>query len=327
MPRSCHAIRVHEPGDPEVMRWEEVEVPDPGPGEVLLRQTAVGLNFIDVSQRRGTYPAMPDLPAVMGMEAAGVIEAVGDGVTGYGVGDRISYCMVIGAYAELRVMTTDRFNKLPDTIPDEIAAASILQGLTAHYLLHDSHPVQAGETVLVHAAAGGMGTFLCQWAKAKGVTVLGTVSTDEKAELARAHGCDHPIVYTRDDFAEAVMDLTGGNGVNAIYDAIGKDTFETGMTCLASRGRMVSYGQASGPVPPIDVGPYALKALSIIRTGLNTYTRDNEERARRAADLWEAISSGTLKVEINQRMPLADAAKAHTALEGRQTTGSTVFTV
>ncbi len=327
MPKTCHAVVLREPGGPDALKWEEVEVPDPGPGEVTLRHTAVGLNFVDISQRRGTYPAMPALPAVLGMEAAGVVEAVGDGVADYAVGDRVSYCMVVGSYAQARTMSTDRLNKLPDAIPDEVAAACTLRGLTAHYLLHDSYAVRPGDTVLVHAAAGGMGLMLCQWAKHLGCTVLGTVGSDDKAAIARDHGCDHPIVYTRDDFAAAVMDLTGGRGVNGIYDAVGKDTFEKGIGCLAERGHIVSYGQASGPLDPLDLAVLTPKSLTITRGGLVMYTKDPVERAERAKALWDRIADGTLKVEINQRYPLEDVGRAHADIEARKTTGSTILEV
>ena len=326
MPTTTHAIRIHETGAPEIMRWEEIAVPDPAPGEVRLRHTAVGLNFIDVSHRRGSY-SLPRLPAVIGMEGAGVVEALGDGVDGFAVGDRVSYCMVLGSYAEARTIAADRLIRLPDHISDDIAAASTLQGLTAHYLLHESYAVKAGDSVLIQAAAGGVGLLLCQWAKHLGATVLGTVGSDAKAVTARAHGCDHPIVYTSDDFQAAVADLTDGQGVNAVYDAIGKDTFEKGMTCLAERGHMVSYGQASGPPAPVDIGPLTARALTITRGGLGVFVRDPAERARNAEALFGLIADGTLKVGINQRYPLAEAARAHADLEGRRTSGSTVLEV
>ncbi len=235
--------------------------------------------------------------------------------------------MVLGAYAEARTIAADRLIRLPGNISDEIAAASTLQGLTAHYLLHESYAMKEGDTILVQAAAGGVGLLLCQWAKHLGATVLGTVGSDDKAAIARAHGCDHPIVYTSVDFQAAVNDLTDGQGVNAVYDAIGKDTFEKGLACLAERGHMVSYGHASGPLAPIDIGLLAPRSLTITRGGLGLFVRDPAERARNADALFGLIADGTIKVEINQRYPLAETAQAHADLEGRRTTGSTVLTV
>ena len=326
MPITAKAIRIHETGGPEVMKWEDVAVADPGPGEVRLRHTVVGLNFIDINHRMGTYP-LPSLPATIGMEAAGVVEALGDGVTGFDVGDRVSHCMAVGAYAEFMAIAANRLIRLPDDIPDEIAAAATLQGLTAHYLLHESWKLQAGQTVLVQAAAGGVGLLLCQWAKHIGATVLGTVGSDEKAAYAAAHGCDHPIVYSREDFVARVRDITGGRGVDVVYDAIGKDTFLKGLTCLAERGRMVSYGVASGPIEPVNLGVLRPLSASIACGGLGNFIRDPAERARNAGDLFGLIAEGTLKVEINQRYALSDAAAAHADLAGRKTTGSSVFTV
>lgn len=327
MPTQCHALRMYETGDPDVLKWEAIEVPDPGPGEVLLRHTAVGLNFIDVSHRRGSYPTTFDLPAIIGMEGAGVVEALGDGVDSFAVGDRVSYCMTMGSFAEWRTIPAGRLIHLPDHTSEETAAASTLQGLTAHYLLHESYAMQPGDKVLVHAAAGGMGLLLCQWAKAKGGEVFGTVSTEEKADLARAHGCDHPILYTQVDFAEAVMDLTGGEGVRVVYDAIGKDTLLKGFEALAPRGHLVSYGQASGAPDPINLGVMSPKSLTLTRGGLNTFIADPAERQRNAETLWGLVAEGTLKVEINQRYPLSEGARAHDDMENRRTTGSTVLEV
>jgi NADPH2:quinone reductase len=323
---TVNAIRIHEPGGPDVMRWEAVEVGDPGPGEARLRHTAVGLNFIDCNHRSGAYP-IRDLPAVIGMEGAGVVEAVGDGVTAVKAGDRVGYCMVMGSYAEQRLIGADRLIVLDDATSEETAAAATLQGLTAHYLLRELHPVQPGETVLVQAAAGGVGLILCQWAKHLGATVLGTVGTPEKAELAAAHGCDHPILYREVDFGDAVLELTDGRGADVIYDAIGKDTIERGIAVLGDRGHMVSYGQSSGRTPPIDISPLNAKNISITRGGLGMFVRDPAERARNAAELFGLIADGTIRIEINQRYPLRDAARAHADLEGRRTTGSTVFEV
>lgn len=326
MPTIAKAIRIHETGGPEVMRWEDVDVRDPGPGEVLLRHTVAGLNFIDINHRMGTYP-LPELPAVIGMEAAGEVEAVGDGVAEFKPGDRVSHCMAVGAYSEKMVIAADRLIRLSDNTPDEIAAAATLQGLTAHYLLHESWKLEAGQTVLVQAAAGGVGLLLCQWAKHKGATVIGTVGNDEKAAYAAAHGCDHPIVYTREDFVDQVREFTGGLGVNVVYDAIGKDTFVKGLGCLAERGRMVSYGVASGPIEPVDLRVLRPLSGSVACGGLGNFIANPAERGRNADELFGLIADGILKVEINQRYALADAARAHADLAGRRTTGSSVLTI
>ena len=321
------AIRIHETGGPEAMRWEDVAVGDPGPGEVRLRQEVVGLNYIDVNQRAGAYP-LRSLPAVLGMEGTGVIEALGDGVSGgFAKGDRVTYCMALGSYAEQRVISARHLIKLDEGTGFETAAAATLQGLTSHYLVRELYPVRSGDTVLVQAAAGGVGLLLCQWAKHLGATVLGTVGTPEKAEVARAHGCDHPILYRDTDFAEAVKEITGGKGVSVVYDAVGKDTFDKGIDSLADRGWMVTYGQSSGPVPPLETTRLAPKALNVTRGGLNFFVADPKVRARNAAELFGLIKSGALKIEINQRYPLAEAARAHTELEARQTMGSSVLVV
>jgi NADPH2:quinone reductase len=323
---TAKAIRIHETGGPEVMKWEDVRVGDPGPGQVRLNHTVVGLNFIDINHRMGTYP-LSSLPAVIGMEAAGVIEVVGDGVSDFKPGDRVSHCMSVGAYTEKMVIAADRLIRLADHTPDEIAAAASLQGLTAHYLLHESWKLEAGQTVLVQAAAGGVGLLLCQWAKHKGATVIGTVGNDEKAAYAAAHGCDHPIVYTRDDFAEGVREITGGKGVDVVYDAIGKDTFEKGLGCIAERGRMVSYGVASGPIAPVDLRVLRPLSGSVACGGLGNFIKEPAERARNADELFGLIAEGVLKVEINQRYALEDVATAHADLAGRRTTGSSVLMI
>jgi NADPH2:quinone reductase len=324
MPDTVKAIRIHKTGGPEVMRWEDVEIGLPNSGEVRLRHSAVGLNYIDVGHRSGSYP-LPALPAVIGMEGAGVIEALGKGVSGFAVGDRVSYCMVLGSYSLARIINADRLIKLDDDTSEETAAAATLQGLTAHYLVRELYPVREDDIVLVQAAAGGVGLLLCQWAKHLGATVLGTVGTKEKAALATAHGCDHPILYRETDFGEVVLELTKGRGVNVIYDAVGKDTFDKGLDVLAERGWMVSYGQSSGPPPPVEVARLGPKGLNLTRGGLNLFVRDPEIRARNAAELFGLINDGVLKVEINQRYPLAEAATAHADLEGRKTTGSTIL--
>jgi NADPH2:quinone reductase len=320
------AIRIHAHGGPEVLQWEDVPQPAPGPGEALVRHAAVGLNYIDVYFRTGLYKP-PALPAVIGMEASGTVEAVGEGVTNVAVGDRVAYATApIGAYAQARSIKADRLVKLPDAIGFDQAAAMMLQGMTAEYLLRRTFPVQPGQTILVHAAAGGVGLIMCQWAKHLGCTVIGTVSSDAKAELAKAHGCDHPIVYTREDFAARVRDITDGRLLPVVYDSIGKDTFAKSLDCLAPYGMMVVYGNASGPVPPFDIGQLAAKgSLFLTRPTLATYTAKRDELAASAAALFDVVAKGVVKIEINQRFPLAEAAAAHTALEARRTTGSTIL--
>ncbi|WP_018952547.1 quinone oxidoreductase family protein [Thioalkalivibrio sulfidiphilus] len=321
-----HAIRIHETGGPEVMRWEAIEVGEPGPGEVRLRQTAVGLNFIDVYFRTGLYP-LPSLPGGLGMEAAGVVEAVGEGVQTLKEGDRVAYATPPpGAYAEARIMPAARLVKLPDNIEERTAAAMMLRGMTAHYLLRRIHRVEPGDTVLIHAAAGGVGLIACQWARHLGATVIGTVGTDAKAEIARAHGCDHPIVYTREDFVARVREITGGKGVDAVYDSVGKETFMGSLDCLRPLGMMVTFGNASGPVPAFEPALLAKKgSLFLTRPTLFHYTSTPEDLNWAAGDLFEVVGSGAVKIEINQTYALKDAAQAHRDLEGRKTTGSTVL--
>jgi NADPH2:quinone reductase len=320
------AIRIHEHGGPEVLRWEDVPRPSPGPGEALVRHAAVGLNYIDVYFRTGLYKP-PMLPATIGMEAAGTVEAVGDGVTAVAAGDRVAYATApIGAYAQFRTIKADRLVKLPDAISFDTAAAMMLQGMTAQYLLRRTYKVQKGDAILVHAAAGGVGLILCQWAKHLGCTVLGTVSSDAKAELAKAHGCDHPIIYTREDFSARVREITDGKLLPVVYDSVGKDTFQKSLDCLAPFGMMVVYGNASGPVPPFDIGQLAAKgSLFLTRPTLATYTAKRDDLVWAATDLFDVVAKGIVKIEINQRFPLAEAAAAHTALEGRRTTGSTLL--
>jgi NADPH2:quinone reductase len=321
------AIRIHEVGGPEVLKWEEVTVGDPGPGEVRLRHGAVGLNYIDVYFRTGAYGA--DLPFTPGLEASGVVEAVGDGVSDLAVGDRVAYAAPpAGAYAEERLMPADRVVKVPDGVSDDLAAAMMLKGMTAHYLLRRTFKVNAGDTILFHAAAGGVGLIACQWAKQLGATVIGTVGSDEKAELAAAHGCDHPIVYTRESFVERVKSLTDGKGVPVVYDSVGKDTFADSLDCLSPLGTMVLFGQSSGPVPPFEIGTLAAKgSLFLTRPTLMTYTARRDDLVAAAGELFEVVESGAVKLEINQRFPLENAADAHRALEARQTTGCTILTV
>jgi len=308
------------------MQWEPVEVGEPGPGQVRLRQEAVGLNYIDVYHRTGLYPQQ--LPFTPGVEGAGVVEAVGDGVDWLKIGDRVAYAGPIGSYAEERLIAADKLVKLPDSISTEQAAAMMLQGMTAHMLLRSVHKVKPGETILIHAAAGGVGLIVCQWAKALGATVIGTVGSDAKAELARAHGCDHPIVYTRQDFAAEVDRITAGAKLPVVYDSIGKDTFDRSLDCLAPKGLMVTFGNASGPVAPFEPGLLAQKgSLFLTRPTLFTYTATRAGLEQAASELFDVVASGKVKVEIKQRFPLKDAADAHRALEARQTSGSTVLTV
>ena len=320
-----YAVRIHETGGPEVLRWEAVDVPDPGPGEAVVRQTAAGLNFIDVYFRTGLYPA-PSFPATIGNEGAGVVEAVGAGVTEVAVGDRVAYCMSLGSYAQRRIVASKRLVKLPDGISDEQAAAVMLKGCTVQYLIRRAHAVRPGETVLFHAAAGGCGLIACQWLKHLGATVIGTVGTREKAELAKAHGCDHPIVYTEECFVDRVRELTGGEGVPVVYDSVGKDTFDDSLRCLRPRGLMVSFGNASGAVEPF--APAALAAwgsLFLTRPTLATYTATRKELEATTAELFDVVGRGAVRIEVNQTYALRDAAQAHRDLEARKTTGSTVL--
>lgn len=318
------AIRIHAHGGPEVMRWEDVPTPDPGPGEALVRHAAIGLNFIDVYFRTGFYKT--NLPAILGMEASGTVAAVGPGVTAVAVGDRVAYATApIGAYATERVINAERLVKLPDNIDFNTGAAMMLQGITAQYLLHRTHKVQAGETILVHAAAGGVGLILTQWAKHLGASVIGVVSTPEKAELARANGADH-VVIGYADLATEVRRFTGGAMVPVVYDSVGKDTFLISLDCLAPLGLMVSYGNASGPVGAIDVGLLGAKgSLFLTRPGLATYTAKRADLERSAQDLFDVVSSGAVHIRVNQTFPLQEAAQAHEALEARRTTGSTIL--
>ncbi len=319
------AIRIEQTGGPEVMQWVDVQVGEPGPGEVRVRHEAVGLNYIDVYFRTGLYKQ--PLPGGLGMEGAGVVEAVGEGVRHVAVGDRVAYAgRPTGAYAQVRVMPADIVVRLPDAIPFETAAAMMLQGLTAQYLIRDSYKVQPGDTVLLHAAAGGVGLIACQWLKALGVTVIGTVGSDEKAELARANGCAHTIVYTRESFVERVREITNGKGVPAVYDSIGKDTFQGSLDCLAPRGTMVSFGNASGPVPPFDLSVLGNKgSLRLTRPTLMTYVVHRELLEPMVADLFDAVTTGKVKVDIRQRYALSEVAQAHRDLESRKTTGSTIL--
>ncbi|MCW8307856.1 quinone oxidoreductase [Acidiphilium sp. PA] len=322
---STKAIRIHAHGGPEVLRWDDVPTPEPGPGEALIHHEAIGLNYIDIYFRIGLYK-IPHLPATLGMEGAGVVRAIGAGVTEVSIGDRVAYAGgPIGAYATERVIAADRLVKLPDSIDFATGAAMMLQGMTAQYLLRRTYRVQRGETILVHAAAGGVGLILCQWAKQIGATVIGVVSTEQKAEIARAHGADH-VVIGHANLASEVKRLTDGAMVPVVYDSVGKDTFTPSLDSLAPLGLMVSYGNASGPVPPIDLSMLAAKgSLFLTRPTLATYTARREDLVAVANDLFDVVASGAVKIRVNQTFPLAAAAAAQEALEARRTTGSTVL--
>ncbi len=319
-----NAIMIQQPGGPEEMRWEEVQIGAPGPGEVRLTQSAIGLNYIDCYHRSGLYPL--EMPHGIGMEAAGTVEEVGDGVTELAVGDRVAYaCPPPGAYAEVRNISADKLLKRPDSIDNVTAAAMMLQGMTVQYLIRSTFRVQAGQTVLFHAAAGGVGLIACQWLKQLGVTVIGTVGSPEKAELAKAHGCDHTILYREESFVDRVLELTDGVGVPVVYDSVGSDTYPGSLDCLEPRGMFVSFGNASGPITNFDPGLLAAKgSLFFTRPTLMTYTASRDDLVASANDLFEAVQKG-VKIEIHQRYALQDAAQAHRDLEARKTTGSTIF--
>ncbi len=319
-----HAIRVHEYGGPEKMVWEDVPQPDPRPGEALVRQEAIGLNYIDVYFRTGLYKA-PSLPVTIGMEGAGVVEAVGDGVTDIKPGDRVAYAGALGAYTEVRCVNADRLVKIPEGIDFTQAAAMMLQGMTAQFLIRRCYKVQKGDTILLHAAAGGVGLILTQWATHLGAQVIGVVSTPEKAELIKQHGAAHALL-TSENIPARVKEITNGAMVPVVYDSVGRDTFMTSLDCLRPFGLMVSFGNASGPVSVPDLGVLAAKgSLYVTRPTLNTYTAKREDLVATANDLFEVVKSGAVKIRVNQTFPLKDAAEAHRALEARKTTGSTVL--
>ena len=321
-----NAIQIHTTGGPEVLQWEKIDCHDPGPGEVHIRHEAIGLNFIDVYHRTGLYP-LPGLPAVLGLEGAGTVISTGTDVTEFQAGDRVAYAGVPpGAYAEERLIPAHRLVKLPEAISFRQGAAMMLQGMTARYLLHGCFPVKAGDTILVHAAAGGVGTIICQWARHLGATVIGTVGSEKKADLARAHGCDYPIDYVNDDFSARVQEITDNKGVNAVYDSVGQPTFLKSLDCLKPMGTMVSFGQAAAPVPPVDIGLLAAKgSLFLTRPSLMTYTEKREDLLAHAADLFAVVESGAVQVDIRQTYALKDAAQAHRDLEARKTSGSTIL--
>ncbi len=318
------AFRFHRTGGPDVMQWEDVVVGAPGPGEVKLKTTAVGLNYLDTYHRTGLYP-MP-LPSPIGMEGAGEVIAVGEGVSGLKPGDRVAYGAILGAYAEERLAPADKLVKLPDGVSDKVAAAIMLKGMTAEYLLNRTFKVKPGDTILFHAAAGGVGLIACQWAKHLGATVIGTVGSDEKATLAKAHGCDHVINYSRENFVERVKEITGGKGVPVVYDSVGKSTWPGSLDCLQPLGMMVSFGNASGPVPPVEGQMLSAKgSLFFTRPTLMTYIGRRDWLEASAAALFDVVAKGIVKIEINQTYALKDAVQAHIDLEARKTTGSTVL--
>jgi NADPH2:quinone reductase len=319
------AVRFHKTGGPEVLVYEDVSVGDPGPDEARVKNNAIGLNFIDTYHRGGLYPLA--LPSGLGLEAAGVIEAVGANVKGLKAGDRVAYAGgPPGAYSESRIIPAHRLVKVPDGVSDQTAAAAMLKGLTVWYLIRRTYKVEKGETVLFHAAAGGVGLIACQWLKALGVTVIGTVGSDEKAKVAKAHGCDHTIVYTRENFVQRVNEITNGQKVPVVYDSVGKDTFMGSLDCLKPRGLLAVFGNGSGPVAAFDLNLLAGKgSLYVTRPTLMTYTARREDLEEGAAELFGVIKSGKVKIEINQTYALKDAAQAHRDLEGRKTTGSTVL--
>src|ERR1700730_16457143 len=320
-----HAIRFHQTGGPEVLLWEEVELGKPGPGEARIRHTAVGMNFVDIYYRSGVYPVQ--LPSGLGGEGAGVVEEVGPGVTDLKPGDRVAYGSApVGAYAEERLIPADRLIKLPDGIDDKTAAAMMLKGLTVQYLIRQTYRVKAGDTILLHAAAGGVGLILGQWAKHLGATVIGTVGSDEKAKLATAHGCAHTIVYSREDFVARVKEITGGKNVPVVYDSVGQTTFMKSLDCLRPRGLMVSFGQSSGMVPPFSINILSAKgSLYLTRPTLATYTATRQDLEAAARRLFDVLASGAVRCEVKRTFKLADAAAAHRALGQRETTGSSIL--
>jgi len=323
-----NAIVVNETGGPQVMKWCQRDPGSPSDTQVLVRHTAIGLNFIDVYFRKGVYPA-PEFPFVPGLEGAGIVESVGSAVADFAVGDRVAYASPpLGAYSERRVMPADRLVKLPDSVDDTTAAAMMLKGLTVQYLLRQVYSVSSGDTILFHAAAGGVGLIACQWAKHLGATVIGTVSTDEKAQVAREHGCDHPIIYTRENFVECVKEITDGKGVPVVYDSVGIDTFENSLDCLSPMGLMVSFGQSSGVIESFNPGLLQAKgSLFFTRPTLMTYTAQRSDLVSMSEELFSVVGSGAVNISVQQKYALKDAVTAHSDLEGRKTQGATVFEV
>jgi len=321
-----HVVRIHENGGPEVLAYETVECGDPGPGQARIRQEAIGLNFIDVYYRTGLYPPPGGLPLIPGSEGAGTVVAVGQGVTGLRVGDRVAYAMSLGAYAQERLIAADRLVKLPDAISFETAAGMMLKGMTAEYLLHSTFQVKPGHTILLHAAAGGVGLIAGRWARHLGATVIGTAGSPEKVALALANGCDHVINYRTEDFVARVREITGGRGVEVVYDSVGKDTIDGSLDCLKPRGLLVLFGQSSGAVPPFNLGLLAQKgSLYITRPMLGAYIATRAELEQSAGRLFDAVEKGIVKIEVKQSYPLERAGDAHRDLQGRKTTGTTVL--
>jgi NADPH2:quinone reductase len=320
------AIKLYENGGPEVLKWEDHDPGKPGDGEVRIRHKAIGLNFIDVYHRIGLYP-LPALPAIPGLEGSGVVEAIGEHVNNVVVGDRVAYAGVPpGAYSQIRCIPAHRLVKIPDNVSFETAAAMMLKGMTARYLIRGCYPVSSGDTILIHAASGGVGSIVSQWAHDIGATVIGTVGSAEKAEKARANGCDHPILYSQEDFVESVREITNGRGVNVVYDSVGQTTFMKSLDCLRPLGTMVTFGQSSGSVPPLDLGVLAAKgSLFLTRPSLMTYTEKQEDLLAHANDLFDVVQRGAVKITIGQTYPLSEVSVAHRDLEGRKTTGSTIL--
>lgn len=323
------SVRIHEFGDVDVLKVEDVEVGTPGPGELRLRHTAIGFNFLDIAVRKGIYPVLPELPAVLGTEAAGVVEEIGDGVEGFAAGDRVAYAATLpGAYAEARLIEASQVVALPDDVSDEVAAASMLKGMTAEYLIHRCYPAQSGQTALVHAAAGGVGLFLCQWLASKGVSVIGTVGSDEKKDTILANGAAHAVNYRTENFQEVAREVTGGTGVDVVYDSVGKDHWQRSIDSLRPRGWMVNFGNASGPLPPIDSVELNVKgSLIFTKASMRFYQLTRDELEGSAKTLFDALAAGDVKTVIGQRYSLDDVATAHTDVAEGRTTGSTVFTI
>ena len=319
------AIRIHEHGGPEVLKWEDVEVGEPGPDEVLVRHTAIGLNFVDTYHRTGQMKHPVTFPMILGVQGVGVVEATGPDAESLKTGDRVSYSGLQGSYSEVRLAHADRLIVLPDDISDELAAAAFLRTLTAEYLLRRLHKVEPGETILVHAAAGGAGQIICQWAKALGAVVIGTVGSDEKAELVKSLGVDHAIIYTRNDFAEKVMEITGGRGVPVVYDSVGRDTFMGSLDCLSPMGHAINYGTASGQVELFPLQNLHKKSLTVTRPTLATYIASREDLEKASDTVFGVLRDGTVKVDISRRYALADTAQAHADLESRNTTGAMIL--
>ncbi len=318
-------MQIHEHGGPEVLSWDDVELPGPGPGEALIRHTAIGFNFVDTYHRSGQLGHKVTFPLVLGSQGVGVVEELGEGVEDLKAGDRVTYANLLGSYAEARIVPADRMVVLPGDISDELAAAAYLRTLTAEYLLKRLYPVEPGETILLHAAAGGAGQIICQWAKALGATVIGTVGTDAKAEIVRGLGCDHAIVYTRENFVDEVMKITEGKGVPVVYDSVGRDTFLGSLDCLAPMGMGINFGTASGQVEPFAMQRLHKKSLKVTRPTLATYIAKREDLEAASAEVFRVLLDGTVKVDITRRFDLKDAADAHRAIESRETTGTMIL--